>query len=121
MRYLLVAFLACAALPAWVQAVGERPMNASETYRHCAISAPSMVDQRQCLHDELMWAREALELVVDTTAASSNKLWRASINHDCAAKYDMARGSNSVDMRRDACLIEALYDRADYLQRAGRW
>lgn len=71
--------------------------------------------------DELTWARQALELVKeDTTDARSERLWRASVDHDCAAEYEMAGGGNSADMRRDVCLIVALYDRAEYLQRAGR-
>lgn len=122
MRYLLAVALACAAVPAWGQSVGERPMKASETYHRCAAAAPSMAAQRKCLRDELALARQALELVKsDTTDAHSDGLWRASVDHDCAAEYDLAGGGNSADMRRDACLIEALYDRADYLQRAGRW
>lgn len=120
MRYLLAVALAIVALPAWAQSVGERPIKASETYRRCAAEAPTMVDQRQCLRDELVWARQALEVAKEEmTDERSDALWRASVDHDCAGEYDL--GGNSADMRRDACLIEALYDRADYLQRAGRW
>ena len=122
MRYLLAVALALAAVPAWGQSVGERPIKASETYRRCIAAAPSMADQRQCLRDELAWARQALVLVKsDTADAHSDALWRASVDYDCAAEYTAAGGGNSADMRRDSCLIEALYDRADYLQRAGRW
>lgn len=122
MRYFLAVVLAVAAVPAWGQSVGERPIKASETYQRCTAAAPSMADQRQCIRDELAWARHALELVKsDTADAHSDALWRASVDYDCAAEYDLAGGGNSADMRRDACLIEALYDRADYLQRAGRW
>lgn len=122
MRYLLAVALAFAAMPACGQSVGERPIKASETYHRCTAAAPSMADQRQCLRDELAWARQALELVKsDTTDVHSDALWRASVEYDCAAEYDVASGGNSAEMRRDACLVEALYDRADYLQRAGRW
>lgn len=102
-----------------------RPRDAltSQAYRDCMANAASMADERGCMSVEVerAGARVADAMVETGADAEGHALWRASVEHDCRAEYDLAQGSNSADMRRMACLIELRSERAAYLQRRLRW
>jgi uncharacterized protein YecT (DUF1311 family) len=82
-----------------------------------------MAGERTCLAAEVQrWrgqvAAVAMESGID---AESQRLWLQLVEHDCQGEYDIAVGSNSADMRRDACMIEMHFERVAHLQRRGRW
>lgn len=126
MRVLTILAASCltaGATMATAQSVGERPLNASRTYQTCKAAAGSLADERPCLAAELAWSEAALRIVVQQEGVEpeSQALWRASVDHDCGGEERAAGEGNSGLDRKIACLIEQTYDRADYLQRRGRW
>jgi hypothetical protein len=108
---------------ALVLQAAERPVASSAAYAACAADAVSMYDERRCLAAEVeRWRGEVTAAVLETGIdAESHALWRQLIEHDCQGEYDLAGGSNSADMRRDACLIELHAERVSYLRRRGVW